>query len=287
MSIVCRLWGCTAIFRGICSPWAAAAMAQRLRGLPPGFCCGTTRDEPAKGDELFGFSPGFFDRQVTQASPALSKMSDCPSARRIMPGGSPRMQQRRDPTERERVRHGEHVIEHLLAARRFRRGRGRDRRLPASSGSSTAIQHLLNYESDPDDVDQLIGTPGYVSITARGEFLPATGHQRRPPALAVPDDALAASAPGEDDALLAQPLRHRLHEDRRRVGARRRRATWRPSRPKIPTGVEGQIELFRQYALGNFRDLLVAVGEGPGDARVARRPHEREGAGRRRTSPAS
>ena len=37
------------------------------------------------------------------------------------------------------------------------------------------------------------------------------------------------------------------------------RATWRRSRRKIPGSVRGQLELFRDYALGNFRDLLVAV----------------------------
>ena len=32
-------------------------------------------------------------------------------------------------------------------------------------------------------------------------------------------------------------------------------------------GPQGQIELFRQYALGNFRDLLIAGRAGSGDAR--------------------
>ena len=31
---------------------------------------------------------------------------------------------------------------------------------------------------------------------------------------------------------------------------------------------KGQIELFRENALGNFRDLLVDVAQGPGDART-------------------
>jgi uncharacterized protein DUF1800 len=83
------------------------------------------------------------------------------------------MQQRRDPVERERVRHGEHVIEHLLRRAGF--GAGQDEIDDyLELGYSTAVQQLLNYESVPDDVDQLIGKAGYVSITARGEFLPRT-----------------------------------------------------------------------------------------------------------------
>ena len=45
----------------------------------------------------------------------------------------------------------------------------------------------------------------------------APEHHRRAPALAVPDGPLRAPAPGEDGALLAQPLRDRLHQDRRRL----------------------------------------------------------------------
>src|SRR3954462_4511178 len=83
------------------------------------------------------------------------------------------MQQRRDPVERERVRHGEHVIEHLLRRAGF--GAGQDEIDDyLELGLSAGIQQLLNYENIPDDVDQLIGKPGYVSVTARGEFLPRT-----------------------------------------------------------------------------------------------------------------
>ena len=40
--------------------------------------------------------------------------------------------------------------------------------------------------------------------------------ERRASAMAVPHGALEAAAAGEDGALLAQPLRDRLHQDRRR-----------------------------------------------------------------------
>ena len=75
-----------------------------------------------------------------------------------------------------------------------------------------------------DDVDSLIGKPGYVGMTITRRVLAAVEHRRRAAALAVPDGAHQPSAAGEDDALLAQPLRHRLHQDRRRARRRRRRA---------------------------------------------------------------
>ena len=96
---------------------AGLATAQGLRGLPPGFSCGTTRGDLPKGTNCSA-SPGFFslDQSKTQGqSRHLSERGRiAPGGRSIMPAGSPTMQQRRDPPERERVRHGEHVIEHLL-----------------------------------------------------------------------------------------------------------------------------------------------------------------------------
>ena len=55
---------------------------------------------------------------------------------------------------------------------------------------------------------------------ARTRVLAVHQYRRRPAALAVPDGALAAPAPGEDGALLAQPLRHCLQQDRRRLRSR-------------------------------------------------------------------
>ena len=74
----------------------------------------------------------------------------------------------------------------------------------------------------------------------------------------------AAAAPGEDGALLAQPLRDRVHEDCRR--ARRRPKATRMHGGQAVRGsrrAKGQIELFREHALGNFRDLLIAVAKDP------------------------
>jgi uncharacterized protein (DUF1800 family) len=128
---------------------------------------------------------------------------------------------------------------------------------------TTAAARLLNYKAFPDDVDDYIGRPGYVGITARSGFFPTAVindarqrwlfrmvHTRRPlqekmtlfwhnhfatAYLKIAGDAGAAEA---TRMLAAKPS-----ED--------------------PGGVKGQIELFREYALGNFRDLLVAVAQDP------------------------
>ena len=73
------------------------------------------------------------------------------------------------------------------------------------------------------------------------------------------------AAAGEDDALLAQPLRDRLHEDRRRAaGAPNAHARYMAAKAsEDPAGQQGQIEMLRDNALGNFRDLLVAVAKDP------------------------
>src|SRR3954469_10563634 len=180
----------------------------------------------------------------------------------MMRAGSPIMQQRHDPVERERVRHGEHVIEHLLRRAGF--GAGQDEIDDyLELGYAAAVQQLLHYDGVPDDVDALIGKSGYVSITARGEFLPRTVindarqrwlfrmvHSKRPLqekmalfwhnhfATAYTKIAGAAGAAEAARMLAAKPA-----ED--------------------PGAVKGQLEQLREHAMGNFRDLLVAIAQDP------------------------
>jgi uncharacterized protein (DUF1800 family) len=129
---------------------------------------------------------------------------------------------------------------------------------------SGAVDALLNYDQVPDDVDSKIGTLGYVGVTAQGPFQPNDNinharqrwlfrmvHSQRPlqEKMALfwhnhfatgytkvqggsgggPDGTrLMAAKPSEDSA---QQL--------------------------------GQIELFRNFALGNFKDLLLEVAKDP------------------------
>ena len=149
------------------------------------------------------------------------------------------------------------------------------------AGFSAAVSQVLNYRTEADDVDSFIGTPGYVGITARGQFQPATNltdarqrwlfrmvHSRRQLeekmtlfwhnhfATAQSKIAVDAGAAEATRMLAATPS-----ED--------------------PGGVKGQIELLREHALGNFRDLLIAIAQDPamlfwldGRTNVRARPQE-------------
>jgi uncharacterized protein (DUF1800 family) len=148
-------------------------------------------------------------------------------------------------------------------------------------GFTAAAARLINYTAVSDDVDTFIGTPGYVGVTARGGFSPATivndarqrwlfrmVHSRRPLQekmalfwhnhFATAYSKIAGEA-GATEA--ARMLAAKPSED--------------------PGGMRGQLELFREHALGNFRDLLVAVAQDPamlywldGRSNVRARPQE-------------
>ncbi len=148
-------------------------------------------------------------------------------------------------------------------------------------GFSTAAAHLLDYERQPDDVDQAIGRVGYVGVTARGAFAPAANitdarqrwlfrmvHSKRPLQekmalfwhnhFATAYNKIAGDVGGTEATRL---LAAKPSED--------------------PGGVKGQLELLREHALGNFRDLLVAIAQDPamlywldGRTNVRGRPQE-------------
>jgi uncharacterized protein (DUF1800 family) len=133
----------------------------------------------------------------------------------------------------------------------------------AGIGFHRAIDELIEFHRVPDDVDSKIGTPGYVGVTTRGEFSPSTVindarqrwlfrmvHSRRPLQekmtlfwhnhFATAYSKIAGIFGGiEGTQMLAQ------------------NASAHPARSR------GQMELLRDYALGNFRDLLVEIAKDP------------------------
>ena len=128
---------------------------------------------------------------------------------------------------------------------------------------TSAAAHLINYSAMPDDVDGFIGRPGYVGITARAGFAPNTNitdarqrwlfrmvHSQRPlqekMALFWHNHFATAylKIAGEaGDIEATRMLAAKPSED--------------------AAGAKGQIELLREYALGNFRDLLIAIAKDP------------------------
>jgi uncharacterized protein (DUF1800 family) len=130
-------------------------------------------------------------------------------------------------------------------------------------GFGGSVDELVNYSRIPDDVDGKIGAPGYVGTVSNGQFSPSTviddarqrwlfrmTHSRRPLQekmtlfwhnhFATAYSKVAGNVRGLDAArmMAAKQSEH-------------------------PGGLRGQIELLRDFALGNFRDLLVAVAKDP------------------------
>lgn len=130
-------------------------------------------------------------------------------------------------------------------------------------GHQGTLDVLLNYEQVPDTVDDQIGKPGYVAVTTRGQFSPATViadsrqrwlfrlvHTERPlqEKMALFWHHHFATAYSKINGIYGS------------VEAARMMAA-KPS--EDPGAVRGQLELFRDRALGNFRDLLVEVAKDP------------------------
>jgi uncharacterized protein (DUF1800 family) len=149
---------------------------------------------------------------------------------------------------------------------------------------AVAVDRLTNYEKLPDDVDGKIGQSGYVGTTSNGPFSPQTIvndarqrwlfrmlHTNRPlqEKMALfwhnyfaTGYTKVSGAVGPDDGT-------RLMAGNAAID---------------PQQQKGQIELFRDNALGNVRDLLVAVAQDPamliwldGNTNTKRNPQENFG----------
>jgi uncharacterized protein (DUF1800 family) len=125
------------------------------------------------------------------------------------------------------------------------------------------VGQLIDYDAAAADVDSHIGTPGYVGITTRGVFAPNT----------VINDArqrwlfrlVHSPAPLQEKMALFwhQHFATAYSKVSSIVGTTdgARMMAAKPS--EDPGGARGQLELFRQFALGNFRDLLLEVAKDP------------------------
>jgi uncharacterized protein (DUF1800 family) len=128
--------------------------------------------------------------------------------------------------------------------------------------TSAAIAYLVDYEGRPDDVDARIGRPDHAQVATKDLFAPDIDiddarqrwmvrmiHTRRPlqekMALFWHNHFATAYSKLAADVGTRQAAKMLAHK----AGVLR--------------GPQGQIELFRQYALGNFRDLLIQVAQDP------------------------
>ena len=158
--------------------------------------------------------------------------------------------------------HLDPVVHHLLR----RAGFGASQAEAASWNQlsmNAAVDRLVDYESVTDDVDQRIGSVGYLGTTSRGPFNPDNRitdarqrwlfrmvHSQRPlqEKMALFWHNHFATGFTKVAGQLGGPAASRAMASSS-VG------TGAPGR--------GQLELFRQHAVGSFRDLLLAVSQDP------------------------
>jgi uncharacterized protein (DUF1800 family) len=127
-----------------------------------------------------------------------------------------------------------------------------------------AVEYLVNYDRLPDNVDSFIGTPGYVGITAgNGAFQPNTviGHARQRWLF-----RMVHSARPLQEKMTLFWHNHFATAYSKIAGAYGGVEGTRMMAAKAsedPGRFRGQIELLRDAALGNFRDLLVEIAKDP------------------------
>lgn len=128
---------------------------------------------------------------------------------------------------------------------------------------SIVVEELLNYESMPTDVDARIGLPDYVGVTTRGQFSPDT----------VINDArqrwlfrmVHTQRPLEEKMALFwhNHFATAYTKVSGAVGPVQGAKMMDADPRNLTYPIRGQIQLFRDYATRNFRDLLIEVAKDP------------------------
>jgi len=152
------------------------------------------------------------------------------------------------------------LIEHLLRRAGFG---ARPDELDYYGGlsASDAVEALVNYDRVPDDVDEKIGKSGYVNVTTRGPFSPQSN---------ITDSRqrwlfrmVHSNRPLQEKMTLFWHNHFATGYTKIAgiVGATEA-ARYMAAKPaEDPAGVRGQIEMLRDNALGNFRDILVSIAK--------------------------
>jgi uncharacterized protein (DUF1800 family) len=127
---------------------------------------------------------------------------------------------------------------------------------------SAAVDYLVDFEKQPDDVDSKIGLAEYASVTSRGQFSPSTNiedarqrwlfrmvHTRRPlqEKMALFWHNHFGVAYSKVASIVGAVVGTKMMANK----------------SGDTPGPQGHYELLRQMALSRFRDLLIAVAEDP------------------------
>jgi uncharacterized protein (DUF1800 family) len=174
-------------------------------------------------------------------------------------------------------------VEHLLRRAGFGPN-AQDLRRFGDVSPSVVISYLTEFDREPDDLDSKIGQPSYVGTTSPGRaFSPYTNiedaRQRWLFRMVHSDRPLQ-----EKMALFwHNHFATAYSKIAGTLGAVQGTKMMALKAGELP-GPKGQIELFRQHALGNFRNLLVEVARDPamlvwldGRTNVGARPQENFG----------
>src|SRR6185436_12365227 len=156
---------------------------------------------------------------------------------------------------------GDRPVDHLLRRAGFGATTAELNALEGVS-ISDVIDTLLAYERLPDDVDAKIGQGAYVSVTSRGQFSPNTAiedarqrwlfrmvHTQRPLQ--------------EKMALFWHNHFATAYSKVAGFGGAIQGAKMMALKPGDLPGPRGQIELFRTFGVGKFRELVLEVAKDP------------------------
>jgi uncharacterized protein (DUF1800 family) len=124
-----------------------------------------------------------------------------------------------------------------------------------------AVDTLVNFDRVPDEVDSFIGKAGYINTTIRGEFLPQSNivdsRQRWLFRL------VHTSRPLQEKMTLFwhNHFATGYNKIAGALGATEGARYLAAKASEDPGQVRGQLEMLRDNALGNFRDILLAVAK--------------------------
>ena len=154
------------------------------------------------------------------------------------------------------------LVEHLLRRSGFGVGAAEVSRYQRLSFLAV-LDDLLNFDPSQTDIDIHIGTPGYVGITTLGQFSPnqVINDSRQRWLFRL----VHSPAPLQEKMALFwhQHFATAYSKVQSIVGPTDATRMMAAKPSEDPCQARGQLELFRQYALGNFRDLLLEVAKDP------------------------
>jgi uncharacterized protein (DUF1800 family) len=177
------------------------------------------------------------------------------------------------------------LIAHLFRRAGFGLSAAEADRLSETRSYRDLVDSLLVYDPAAADVDGLIGKPGYVGVTSAGPFLPNSdiGHARQRWLFRL----VHAAAPLREKMALIwhQHFATAWSKIRDAYGNADATRLMAAKSTEDSARQRGQIELFRDSALGSFRDLLIAVAKDPAmlvwlDGRTNTRTKPQENFGR-------